>query len=98
MPTLHSTPNDFSTDLSAQSGFVICCDDLTQQWYGWKWSRETYYTRTGPVTGPMTEPQARAWLARVVRKRSSSSSPTSLMGRLRQALNSARAWLAEVAG
>jgi hypothetical protein len=85
--------------MSAQSGFTISCDDLTQQWYGWKWSRvNCFNTEMTCLTGPATSSEARAWLAKVARKRSSSSSPTSPVGRLRQALNSARAWLAEVAG
>lgn len=65
MPTLHSTPGESNTDLLAPAGFTIRCDDLTQQWYGWGWSRiDDIYTENYSV-GPMTEAEARAWLAEV---------------------------------
>jgi hypothetical protein len=66
MPTTHSTPNATSTDMSASTGFAISRIDHTGHWLGWKWSRVApAIVHATPLTGPMTEPEARTWLAEV---------------------------------
>jgi hypothetical protein len=64
MSTIHNTPTSTSTDPLAATGFEITLHGPSNSWYGWEWSRCVYHTETAPIVGPMTEPEARAWLAR----------------------------------
>ena len=66
MPTIHGTPNTTSIEISASTVFAISRINHTGHWLGWKLSRVApAIVHATPLTGPMAEPEARAWLAEV---------------------------------
>jgi hypothetical protein len=53
-----------STDTRKASGSSIRFDRISNTWTGYSWERVTcLQVDSWPVTGDMTEPEARAWLA-----------------------------------
>jgi glycerol dehydrogenase-like iron-containing ADH family enzyme len=66
MPTFHSTPTSTSTDALASHGYSIMFNRTIGLWFGQEWSRvNCFNTEMTCLTAPMTEAEARAWLAEV---------------------------------